>query len=164
MSNPMDITLYGDSLKAWKEWAVSLEKKEPLLGLAIIVTKVSASGSMPLWLIAVIIGLPLTFLDILTLHLFCAPLRVLIAPLIAWVRTSSDFWARSPVARPFLILPMPIVIVLSMILIHLIPQEPDIKQTKDVLVELWPLTERRLEWIATHGNGKAAQEAPAAAH
>lgn len=67
-------------------------------------------------------------------------------------------------ARPFLILPMPIVIVLSMILIHLIPQEPDIKQTKDVMVELWPLAERRLEWIATHGNGKAAQEAPAAAH
>jgi hypothetical protein len=152
----MDITLYGDSLKGLKEWVSSLKREERLLGMATVVTKVSVYGSMPLWVIALLIGLPFMFLDLLTFRLLSAPLRLLLAPLLGWVHSSSEIWAKTPLARPFLILPMPIVIALAMILVYLIPHEPDIRQTKNVLVELWPLTERRLQWIATHGNGKVA--------
>lgn len=101
-----------------------------------MLTKVSVYGSTPLWVLALIIGLPFMFLDLLTIRLLSAPFDLLLAPLIAWVRSSSDIWAKSPVVRPLLILPMPFVIVLSMILIYFLPHEPDVRATKNVLVEL----------------------------
>jgi hypothetical protein len=156
-SNEMDITLYGDSLKEWKEWVSSLKQQERLLPLAILLNKVFVYGSMPLWVIALLIGIPFMFLHILTLRLLSAPLRALLLLLLALVRSSSEIWAKSPVARPFLILSMPIIVALAMILIYLIPHESDVRQTKNVLCELWPLSERRLQWIATRGNGKVAQ-------
>lgn len=160
----MDVTLYGDSLREWKTWVASLKREENWLRVAMTTTKLSVLGSLPFSLLAVLLLLPLTFLDILTFHLFCAPLRMLLAPLIGWIRTSSALWPNSPFARPFLIMPTPIVILMSMVLINLIPQEADVRATRDALIELWPLTERRLEWIATRGNGKIGQEATNAAH
>jgi hypothetical protein len=156
-SNEMDITLYGDSLKEWKEWASSLKQQERLLPLAILLSKVFVYGSMPLWVIALLIGIPFMFLDMLTFRLLSAPLRALLSLLLALVRSSSETWAKSPFARPFLILSMPIIVALAMILIYLIPHESDVRQTKNVLCELWPLSERRLQWIATRGNGKVVQ-------
>jgi len=156
-SNEMDIALYGDSLREWREWVSSLKKQEWLLPLAILLNKVLVYGSMPLWALATLIGPPFMSLDLLTSRLLSAPLRAVLFLLFGSVRHSSKLWTEAPAARPLLLLFTPIIVALAIILMYLIPHESDARDTKHILCELWPLTERRLEWIATRGNGKVAQ-------
>ena len=130
MNYEMDISLYGDSLKQWNEWISSLQQQEWLIRWAMRANKVAITVSMPVWMIARVIGIPLMVLS------------------------SCNTWTRVPASRPILLLFVPIVVILSMILISLIPYEPDIRDTKHILCELWPLSQRRLEWIAAHGTGK----------
>ncbi len=154
MNYEMDISLYGDSLKQWNEWISSLQQQEWLIRWAMRANKVAITVSMPVWMIARVIGIPLMFIDIITWRLFTAPLRIVLWPIMALVLSSCNTWTRVPASRPILLLFVPIVVILSMILISLIPYEPDIRDTKHILCELWPLSQRRLEWIAAHGTGK----------
>ncbi len=154
MNDEMDISLYGDSLKQWNEWVSSLQQQEWLVRWAMRVNKVAITVSLPVWMIARVIGIPLQFIDVITFRLFTAPLRILLWPIMGLVLSSCNIWTRMPASRPILLLFMPIAVILSMILISLIPYEPDIRDIKYILCELWPLSQRRLEWIAAHGTGK----------
>ncbi len=158
MNNEMDISLYGDSLKQWNEWVSSLKQQEWLLSWAISMNKAAVYVSMPLWMVARLVGIPLQFIDLITFRLFTAPLRILLWPILGLVLSSSNIWRRSPATRVFLLPFVPILIMLAMTLVSLIPYEPDIRDTKYILCQLWPLSQRRLEWIDIHGTGKVAAE------
>ncbi len=183
MNAEMDISLYRDSLRQWKERVSSLRQQEWLLPSAMRVNKAAIVVSMPACAIARIIGIPLQFLDlivvVLRMRIFqysvkvrksppkaeaiallflipwvTAPLRILLWPLMCLVLDSCNVWVRVPATRPILLLFMPVVVILAMILISLIPYEPDIREVKYRLCELWPLSQRRLNWIDTYGSGK----------
>ena len=158
MSDEIDISLYGDSLKQWNEWVSSLQQQEWLVRWAIRVNRVAVAVSMPIWMIARVIGIPLQFIDLVTFRIFTAPLRILLWPILGLVLSSCSIWVRVPVTRLILLLLVPIAIALAMILISLIPYEPDIRDTKYILCQLWPLSQRRMEWIAAHGTGKDVRE------
>jgi len=155
MSAEMDIYLYGDSLKKWREWVSSRKQKESLLSFALNVNKATIKVSMPLWIVARVFGALFMFLELITFGVLSAPLRILLWPIFALVIGSCSVWVKVPVTRPLLLLLIPISVIIAMILISLIPYEPDIRQTNYILCELWPLSKRRLEWIETYGNGKA---------
>jgi len=183
MNDQWDISLYGDSLKEWKEWVSSLRQQEWLLRWAMRVNKAVVIVSIPAVCIARVIGIPLQFLDLIAIALrpgilqyvmkvrrsppkaeamallffipwFTAPLRILLWPLLGLVLRSCNIWTRVPATRLILLVFVPIAVILSMILISLIPYEPDIREKKYRLCELWPLSQRRLGWIATYGTGK----------
>ena len=47
----------------------------------------------------------------------------------------------------------PLITTLSMVVVSLIPDmNPDHKSARQILYELWPLSQTRLDWIAEHGN------------
>lgn len=158
----MDISLYGDSLKQWNEWVSVLQRQEWLLRWAMRVNKAVIAISMPLWMLARIIGIPIQLIlgpiDLVTFGLLLAPLRILLWPIFELVLSSCGIWTRVPAIRPILLLFVPIAVVASMILISLIPYESDIRDTKYILCELWPLSQRRLEWINAHGTGKVSEK------
>ncbi len=117
--------------------------------------KIIVAISLPFVLVARIIGIPLMFIDLLTFRLLTAPLRLILALIFNLVLWSSGLWTRTPSSRPALIIIQPLLISLTMVLIALTPQESDIRDTQNILCELWPLSRRRLDWIAERGSGKA---------
>ena len=153
----VDVTLYGQSLGTWREWIATLERQEWLLGWAIRANRAAVMISLPLWMIAAVLSVPLTVLAILTGGLLFWPFHwLMIRPLTFLVVWTSDLWTAIPVLRPALLLIGPPLAALGLIALHLIPDgNVDIKHARQVLCELWPLSRRRLSWIAEYGTGRA---------
>lgn len=153
----VDVTLYGESLQAWREWLAAQEKDEWLLTWAVRANKAALIISLPLWGLAALISVPLTLLAMLTVGLVFWPFHwLVIRPLTLLVLWTSDLWMAVPVVRPGLLLIGPPLAALSLVALHLIPDgNVDIKHARQVLAELWPLSRWRLHWIAEHGTGRA---------
>ena len=154
MNSTWDVSLYGDSLKEWRQWVESLERQEWLTRWAIRANKGIVAISMPFWMASRIIGIPLMFIDVVTLFWLGAPLRSGSSAMLHLVLWSSDLWIQTPALRPALLLIQPLLITTTMVLISVAPEEPDIRDTKYILSQLWPLSRSRLRWIAEHGSGK----------
>jgi hypothetical protein len=149
-----DISLYGESLAAWKEWVDSLQQTEWLLGWAQKANKAGVIISMPFWLAATVLLVPLTILDVLTLHLPLMPLRWLLDLELKFLLGTGSLWENAPGARPVLLLIGPTLSASALVLVHLIPHAGNERADKSALCELWPLSLRRLRWIQERGNGK----------
>ena len=154
MNREFDISLYGDNLKEWRQWIESLKQDEWLTGWAIRATDVIVLLSMPFWIVARILGIPLMILDPLTGRLFGFPFRLATSTIMNLILWSSDLWTHSPASRPVLLVIQPVMIASSMFLINLAPEYPDYRMTQSILTELWPLSRRRLHWIEERGTGK----------
>lgn len=155
MNNVWDISLYGASLEEWRHWVTQLKRQEWLTGWAIRANKIVVAISMPFWMTARILGIPLMFIDLLTFRLLMAPLRLALAPIFSLVLWSSGLWTRTSASRPMLLIVQPLIITPAMVLISLVPEDSDIRDTKYILCELWPLSRRRLQWIEEHGTGES---------
>jgi hypothetical protein len=154
----VDVGLYGESLQAWKEWVASLQGSERLLAWAMRLNRAAVTISLPFWLVAHLISIPLTFISMLAFgHLFLPFHWLVVRPLTSLVLWTSEVWTAAPAARPVLLLMGPLIVVLAMIMISLIPDmNVDIRDSRRFLCELWPLSQRRLRWIAERGSGQAA--------
>jgi len=152
----VDVTLSGDSLQGWKEWLATQEKHEWLLTWAMSANKAAVTITLPLWMVARLISLPLSLLSLLTAGLLFWPFHwLLIRPGTFLVLLTSDMWAAMPVLRPLLLVLGPFLAVIGMVVVSLIPDgNPDHQGARLILCELWPLSRRRLEWIAEHGIGR----------
>ena len=95
-----DISLYGESLAAWREWVASLRQTEWLLGWAQRANKAGVIISMPFWLAAVVLLAPMTILDALILQLPLMPLSWLLDLELKLLLTISALWESAPGARP----------------------------------------------------------------
>ena len=155
-SQMVDVSLYGDNLQAWNEWVTSLKDSEWLLRWALRVTKAAVVVTLPLWLLAQLISIPLTFISMIAFgHLFLPLHWLLVRPLTFFVVSTSALWAAAPLARPVLLLLGPMTVAFAMIVISLVPDmNADIRDARRFLCELWPLTDRRLQWIAERGTGR----------
>jgi hypothetical protein len=151
----MELILYDESLRAWRESVEAFQRSEWLLGWALRVTRAAVTISTPLWMIATGISAVLAPLHQLTGGRAFLPLQWLVLyPLMAIVLLTSDLWTRAPPARPLLLVLAPPGITITMAMISLIPDEPEARRAKHVLCELWPLSQRRTRWIAEHGTGE----------
>jgi hypothetical protein len=161
MGQEVDVTLYGESLRAWGQWVAGLEREERLLRWATRANRAAVMISLPLWMIAAVLSIPLTLPAILTGGLLFWPLHwLVIRPLTFLVVWTSDLWTAIPVLRPALLFIGPPLAALGLIALHLIPDgNVDIKHARQVLCELWPLSYRRLRWIAEYGTGRAQRTA-----
>ena len=154
----VDVSLYGESLQAWKDWVASLEDNEFLLRWAIRATKAAVLVSLPFWLIAQLISIPLTFISMIAFgHLFLPFHWLFVRPLTSFVVATSQLWTLAPATRPVLLLIGPLIVALAMVVISLVPDmNVDIRDARRSLCELWPLSQRRLQWIAERGTGRPA--------
>jgi hypothetical protein len=155
----VDVGLYGESLQAWKERVASLRGSEWLLGWALRFNRAAVIISLPLWLVAHLISIPLTFISFLAFgHLFLPFHWLVVRPLASLVLWTSKVWTIAPAARPVLLLIGPPIVALAMIMISLIPDmNVDIRDSRRFLCELWPLSHRRLQWIAERGSGRTGR-------
>jgi len=154
----VDVTLHGDSLEAWEAWVASLRGSEWLLAWAMRLNRVAVIISLPFWLIAQLISIPLTLISMAAFgHLFLPLHWLVVRPLTYLVVRSSEMWTATPAARPVLLLMGPLLVAVAMVLISLIPDmNTDIRDSRRFLCELWPLSQRRLRWIAERANAHAA--------
>ncbi len=106
-----------------------------------------ASPGIPVFRMA---GLPLRLLGFITLGAVHVLFRLFLIPFFAVVLSTSTFWDAAPRTRPALILVTPFFVILTLWLIALFPENPDIQNAKADLCKLWPLSRSRLEWIRTH--------------
>ena len=148
-----DITLYGDNLQDWRDWIVTLENDEPLLRWAIRLRQNAIMLSMPFYLLGRIVGIPMTFITNLTFGIAAIPFKLLESLAMTVVMGTSRHWPQSSSSRPLLLLIGPPAAATAMLIGSIPPAEPDVRETKEVLYQLWPLGQRRLEWIAERGNG-----------
>jgi hypothetical protein len=155
----VDVSLYGESLRAWEEWVASLQGSEWLLAWAMRLNRAAIIISLPLWLTAQLISIPLTFISMLAFgHLFLPFHWLVVRPLTSLVLWTSELWTVAPAARPVFLLIGPPIVALAMIMISLIPDmNVDIRDSRRFLCELWPLSQRRLQWIADRGTGQPVQ-------
>lgn len=156
LNNPsvVDYSLYRENLKAWREWLALQEEQVWLLAWTIRVNRAAITVSIPLWLLATVISLPLRIVSLLTGGLPFWPFHwLLVRPLTFLVlATSALWWAIRPL-RPALLLLGPLITIMGMVVISLIPDgNPDHQSARHILCELWPLSQPRLDWIAEHGN------------
>ena len=153
-----DISLYGESLAAWKEWVGSLQQTEWLLRWARRANRAGVTISTPFWLAAAVLLVPMTILDALTLQLPLMPLRWLLDFELKLLLSTGSLWESAPGTRPLMLLIGPSLSASALVLVHLIPHEGDVRADKCALCELWPLSLRRLRWIEQRGNGKATAD------
>ncbi len=156
LNNPsvVDYSLYRENLQAWGDWLALQEKQVWLLTWAIRANRAAFTVSMPLWLLATVISLPLGFVAIVTGGLVFWPFHwLLIRPLTFLVLSTSRLWWAIRPLRPALLLEGPLITAVSMVVVSLIPDmNPDHKSARQLLYELWPLSQPRIDWIAEHGN------------
>ena len=156
LNNPsvVDYSLYRENLQAWRDWLALQEKQVWLLTWAIRANRAAITVSMPLWPLATVISVPLGFVAILTGGLVFWPFHwFLIRPLTFLVLSTSRLWWTIRPLRPALLLEGPLITTVSMVVVSLIPDmNPDHKDARQILYELWPLSQPRLDWIAEHGN------------
>ena len=159
-SGRLDVSLYGESLQAWREWVAALRQKEWLLRWAMWANKAAVVISLPFWMIAAVISIPLTFVSFLAFgHLFLPFHWLLVRPLTALVLWTSHLWALVPAVRPVFLVLGPFIVALAMIVISLIPDmNSDFRDARRFLCELWPLSQRRLQWVAEHGTGRSTEQ------
>lgn len=154
----VDYSLRGDSLADWNGWLDAQRSTEWLLSIGIAANRVAATVSLPFWMLATLIRVPLSVLSMVTGGLLFWPFHtLLVRPLMFLALTTSQLWSAVPPARPLLIVFGPLLTMLSMTVISLIPDgNPDHLSARMMLIELWPLSSRRLEWIAERGTGAPA--------
>ena len=151
----MELVLYDESLFAWRESVEALEQSEGLLSWALRVIRATVKLSTPFWMIATLISVGLSPLLQPTRGLAFLPLHWLVlTPLLGIVLLTSDLWTRMPPARPLLLFVGCFSVASAMVMISLIPDDPGVRRAKHILCELWPFSQRRLQWIAEHGTGK----------
>jgi hypothetical protein len=150
-----DVSLYGDNLQAWQVWVASLQDSEWLLRWAMRINKAAILGSLPLWMVATLISIPLTFISMLAFgHLFLPFHWLIVRPLTFLVVWTSQLWTAAPVARPLLLLVGPLIVAVALVMIRLIPDmNVDFRESRHRMCDLWPLSSRRLQWIAERGTG-----------
>ena len=144
------VSLEGDDLKRWETYVAELRERDLLLKAALKINKVAvtiASPGIPVFRIA---GMPLRLLGFITLGAVHVLFRLFLIPFFAVVLSTSTFWDAAPRTRPVLILVAPFFAILTLWLIALFPENPDIQNAKTDLCKLWPLSRSRLEWIRTH--------------
>ena len=144
------VTLEGDDLERWNVHVAELRGRDLLLRVALKLNDVAvliATPGVPVFRMA---GLPLRLLGFITLGAVNVIFRLLLIPFFAVVLSTSTFWGTAPRTRPVLILIAPIFVIVSLWLLALFPEDPDIRDAKTNLCKLWPLSRRRLEWIRTH--------------
>jgi len=144
------VSLERTDQERWNADIAQLRAGDRLLGAAIDINKLSVAIAAPLSYIFRIIGLPLWLLGLVTARLVHLFFRLLITPIFGIVLLTSSLWDSSPRYRPFLIIVVPIFVMLSLWLLALFPEQPDIREAKIELCKLWPLSSRRLEWIRTY--------------
>jgi hypothetical protein len=149
------LILYDESLQDWRDSVEASRRSEWLLGWSLRVTRATITFSKPLWMIATGISAVLAPLHQWTGGRAFLPLQWLVlSPLMATLLLTSDLWTKSASVRPFLLVMAPPGIGITMAMISLIPDDPDARRAKHVLCELWPLSQRRIRWIAVHGTGE----------
>lgn len=144
------VSLEGDDLKRWEDHVAELRERDLLLRSAIKLNDVAvliATPGVPVFRIA---GLPLRLLGFITFGAINVFFRLLLIPFFAVVLSTSTFWDAAPRTRIVLILITPAFVIVSLWLLALFPENPDIRDAKASLCKLWPLSRRRLEWIRTH--------------
>ena len=156
MSDPeqdrrLAVSLDGDDLERWNAHVVRLRETERLLGAAVKINEISVIIASPLTPVFRLVGLPLRPLALVTGGLVHLLFRLLLTPFFGIVLSMSSLWATSPRSRPFLMLTGPVFVVVSLWLLALFPEDPEIRDAKISLCKIWPLSRRRLQWIRTHG-------------
>ena len=144
------VSLEGDDLERWNIHVAELRERGLLLNVALKLNGVAvliATPGVPIFMLA---GLPLRLLGFITFGSINVFFRLLLIPFFAVVLSTSTFWDAAPRTRILLILIAPVFVILSLWLLALFPENPDIRDAKTNLCKLWPLSRRRLEWIRTH--------------
>ncbi len=149
--NQIDISLRGDNLEAWREHIAILKESEWLLSFALLANNAAVLFTTPFWMSARVIGIPLQLLGVITMGAIHYLFQMVLAPFWAVVLWTSGLWTTAPFARPFLLVVGPVNCALTMILVSLFPEHPDVRDSRIMLCELWPLSQRRLEWIKERG-------------
>ncbi len=150
-SNQIDISLRGDNLEAWREHIAMLKESEWLLSFALLANNAAVFFTTPLRMSARLIGIPLQLLGVITMGAIHYLFQMVLAPFWAVVLWTSGLWSSAPFARPFLLVVGPINSALTMILVSLLPEQPDVRDSKIMHCELWPLSQRRIAWIKERG-------------
>ena len=154
-----DVSLYGDNLRAWKDAVAQAGSSEVLLPAARFAAKAAVLLSSPLWLIATIFSAVIGVFSVYTggwLSKLLLPVHwLLAAPLMKLAVTLCRAWVSLPAGRPLVILLAVPVLALTMVFGALVPTSSNVRSNKQMLCELWPLTERRLYWLARYGNEAA---------
>ena len=145
------LSLSGDNLAAWRDHIAAMQETEWLLSLAIVANKTAVVISAPFWLVARLVGIPLLLLGVMTGGAIHYPFRLMLWPAFGTVLWTSGLWGAVLFARPVLLVVGPLSVAVTMVLASLFPEEPDIRDTKTNLCELWPLSRRRLAWVREYG-------------
>jgi len=144
------VSLEGVDLERWNVHVAELRERDLLLRVAVKLNDLAiliATPGVPVFRTA---GLPFRLLGFITLGALNVFFRLLLIPFFAVVLTTSTFWDAAPRTRVVLILIAPVFVIVSLWLLALFPENPDIRDAKTNLCKLWPLSRRRLEWIRTH--------------
>ena len=120
------------------------------MNAAIKINRLSVAIASPGSHVFKLAGMPLQLLSRVTLGAINVFFRLLLIPFFAVVLSTSTFWDAAPRTRLALILITPVFVILTLWLIALFPENPDIQNAKSDLCKLWPLSLSRLEWIRTH--------------
>ena len=144
------VSLEGDDLKKWEVHVAELRERDLLLKAALTINHVAVSIAWPWTHVFRMAGFPLRLLEFITFGSVHVLFRLLLIPFFAVVFSTSTFWDAAPRTRLALILVAPIFVIVTLWLIALFPENPDIRNAKTDLCKLWPLSRSRLEWIRTH--------------
>ena len=144
------VSLEGDDLKRWETYVAELRGRDRLLSAALKINQVAVAIASPGSHVFKLAGMPFRLLSTVTLGAINVFFRLLLIPFFAVVLSSSTFWDAAPKTRLALILITPVFVILTLWLIALFPENPDIQNAKTDLCKLWPLSRSRLEWIRTH--------------
>ncbi len=123
---------------------------ERLLKATIKTNDAAVAIATPLTYLFKALGVPLGLLTYSTsgiVHIF---FRVLLTPIFGVVLLTSSIWATNPQTRPLLLMIGPPFVIIFLWLLHLFPEQAEIRDAKISLCKVWPLSRRRLEWIKTH--------------
>lgn len=153
--NQIDVSLRGDNLEAWREHIAVLKESEWLLSSGLHANNAAVLLTTPFLMSARVIGIPLQLLGVVTMGAIHYLFQLVLAPFWAMVLWTSGLWSSAPFARPFLLIVGPVNSGLTMILVSLFPEQPDVRDSRIMLCELWPLSQRRLAWIKERGRSSA---------
>ena len=152
-----DVSLYGAQLQAWRDWVEDIRARDFWLWVALFMTRVTVALALPVGLVGALVSIPFRMLARLTdgrSTLLLTPLRlVLLEPSLIALVATSRWWRRRNPLRPLSILLMPVPLFLALVLTGLIPDDADARTNRQLLCQIWPLTEHRLLWLDTYGNG-----------
>jgi len=144
------VSLEGDDLKRWESYVDELREREGLLNAALKINQLALAIALPGSYVFKLAGMPFRLMGTLTFGAIHVFFRLFLIPFFAVVLSTSTFWDAAPRTRPALILVTPIFVIVTLWLIALFPENPDIRNAKTDLCKLWPLSRSRLEWIRTH--------------